>query len=49
MRFDATTILFMAATVLFVLSVIARIARPWMIALGLACFSAAFWLKVLIS
>lgn len=45
---DAGTFLFIAATVLFVLAVIPQFAKAWMIPLGLACFSAAFWLVVII-
>jgi flagellar biosynthesis component FlhA len=45
---DASTFLFIAATVLFVLAAIPTLAKGWMIAIGLACFSAAFWLEVFI-
>jgi hypothetical protein len=47
-HFTASTFLLVAATVLFVLAAFPKLARPWMIAIGLACFSASFWLEVFI-
>lgn len=45
---NAGTFLLIAATILFVLAAIPQIAKAWMIPIGLACFSAAFWLVVII-
>lgn len=48
-HFDASTFLLVVATVLFVLAAFAKIAKAWMIPIGLACFAAAFWLEVFVS
>jgi hypothetical protein len=49
---DAGTFLLIAATILFVIDTIRVMLvkpwKPWMVPLGLACFSAAFWLVVII-
>lgn len=39
---DVSLLLLIAAVVLFVLAALPKIARAWMIAIGLACFAGAF-------
>jgi uncharacterized membrane protein YgdD (TMEM256/DUF423 family) len=39
---DLAIVLLIAAVVLFVLAVIAPVARGWMVPIGLACFAGSF-------
>jgi flagellar biosynthesis component FlhA len=40
--FNLSLVLLFVAVVLFVLAAIPKLARAWMIAIGLACFAGAF-------
>jgi uncharacterized membrane protein YgdD (TMEM256/DUF423 family) len=41
-HFNLSLVLLIAAVVLFVLAVIPKVARGWMVPIGLACFAGSF-------